>query len=164
MKKSTLFFAIILLGWQTMHALTVSVNGLGEVSETGLELTVTETEDDPLSGTKLMSLHGSVQSTDSLRVTITRSVNGLVDEFCCASVCTPGNRTHVQELTFAPSEGTQWFVHYTPAEASYETISYLFRDGDDSRLVTVHYNNGGEPRPTSFVRKHLIEEFTGQVH
>ena len=145
-----------------MHALTVSVNGLGEVSETGLELTVTETEDDPLSGTKLMSLHGSVQSTDSLHVTITRSVNGLVDEFCCAGVCTAGNHSQVQELTFAPSEGTQWFVHYTPAEASYETISYLFRDGEESRLVTVHYNNGGEPRPTSFVRKHLIEEFTGQ--
>ena len=68
----------------------------------------------------------------------------------------------MQDLTFAPSEGTQWFVHYTPAKASYETISYRFQDGDETRLITVHYNNGGAPRPTSFVRKHLIEEFTGQ--
>lgn len=162
MKKSTLLFAIILLGWQTMHALSVSVNGIGEVPAEGLELTVTETEEDPLSGKKLMSLDGTVQSTDSLHVTITRSAVGLEDEFCCATVCTPGNRTQVQDLTFAPSEGTPWIVHYTPAEASYETISYRFQDGDETRLITVHYNNGGAPRPTSFVRKHLIEEFTGQ--
>ncbi|MBQ7632042.1 MAG: Omp28-related outer membrane protein [Paludibacteraceae bacterium] len=162
MKKSTLLFAALLLISTSAHALVVNVTGHEQVPATGLVITINETEIDPLTEKPLMSVTGTVQSTDSLRVTITRSAAGLVDEFCCAGICLAGNQALTQQLTFAPTAEGQWFVHYTPAEESYETITYLFKDGDETRIVTVHFDNGGEPRPTSFPRKHLIEEFTGQ--
>ena len=163
MKKCILLFAVLLLSWQTGNALVVSVDGQGEISETGMELTITEAEIDPFTETPLMSLNGSMLSTGSLRVTITRSAANLTDEFCCAGQCNPGDSTTRQELTFSPQGVTSWFVHYTPAEKSYETIVYFFKDDETSLTLTVHYAYGVEPRPTAFPKKHLIEEFTGQA-
>ncbi len=165
MKKMYLFLtAFMLLFSVSANALIVSVNGHGEIGENGMELTLSEAEEDPLSGIPTMSITGSVLCNSSLQVTIRRSANGIRDEFCCGQ-CTAGNQTTEETLNYSPDGLSTWFMHYFPAENSYETIEYLFSEGSDSFRLIVHLQNGketGEDTPTSFPKKHLIEEFTGQ--
>lgn len=164
MKKILLLCMTMLLSWQVANALVVNVKGQGEVSETGMEITCTTAEQDPFTEKDVMALEGDLLSSGTLNVTIVRSSAGLEDEFCCATQCTPGNSTKNESLSFTTSGVTKWYAHYVPAANSKETITYTFADGSESRVVTVHYNYGtsGGDIPSSFPKKHLIEEFTGQ--
>ncbi|MBO4666139.1 MAG: Omp28-related outer membrane protein [Paludibacteraceae bacterium] len=161
MKQVMTILAVLLLSWQPASALIVNVNGHGEVPESGLEIQCTEATVDPLTEENVMELKGDLLCEGELKVTISRSSTGLTDEFCCATQCTPGNGQTSEELTFTPSGVTNWYAHYTPAEKSNETVTYTFAAGGESRVVKVNYVYGAE-EPTSFPRKHLIEEFTGQ--
>lgn len=166
MKKIFILFAALCLISQAAHALIVNVDGQGEIPAEGIEITIDQAEEDPLSGEMMMELQGSTLFSSTLTVQITRSSAGLTDEFCCANTCTTGNGELTEELQFAPiGKPASWFIHYTPAEESYETIVYRFTEGEESLVLTVHFSNGKDapiPTPTSFPRKHLIEEFTGQ--
>ena len=121
-------------------ALIISIADYGNVPTEGMELTINEAQEDDLSGEMLMELEGSLLCSNPLTVTITRSSEGLIDEFCCANQCIGGNGETSQTLNFTPGGMASWYIHYTPTPGSYETINYLFDDGTESRSLTVHYD------------------------
>ena len=121
-------------------ALIISVAGQGDIPAEGMELTINEAEEDILSGDMLMKVSGTLLSTNPLTVTITRSAAGITDEFCCANQCTVGNKETSESLSFTPDGIANWYIHYTPTPGSYETITYLFSDGSESRSLTVHFD------------------------
>ena len=121
-------------------ALIISVAGQGDIPAEGMELTINEAEEDILSGDMLMKVSGTLLSTNPLTVTITRSAAGITDEFCCAGQCTAGNGETSEDLSFTPDGMANWYIHYTPTPGSYETITYLFSNGSESRSLTVHFD------------------------
>lgn len=121
-------------------ALIINVANYGDIPAEGMELTINEAEEDILSGDMLMKVSGTLLSTNPLTVTITRSEEGLNDEFCCANQCTVGNGEISEDLSFTPGGMANWYIHYTPTPGSYETITYLFSDGSESRSLTVHFD------------------------
>ena len=144
MKRNYLMAALCLLWTINANALIVSVDGKGEIGEQGLEITITEAEEDPLSGKTLMELDGNLLSEGPITVTINRSAAGMEDEFCCANQCTAGNGQTSETLQFSPSGVAKWYVHYTPAPNSHETVVYTFTEGAQSLVLTVHYNYDAE--------------------
>ena len=125
---------------QSAKALIVSVDGEGEVPEEGMELLITEGEEDVLSGKYTMELSGTVLGAASqLTVKIFRSKNGLEDEFCCGINCTAGNGEQEETKVFTVSGVANWYSHYVPAAGSDETIRYVFDDGTEQREIRVHY-------------------------
>ena len=124
-------------------ALILRVNGY-EVPAEGMDTVITDAPINPLTGKPLMSLDGSLETSNPLTVTITRSQEGLNDEFCCAGKCTAGNKQTSEFLSFTPGGETTWFVHYTPTPSSDVQVTYLFSDGVDSRELRVHYTYKGQ--------------------
>lgn len=120
--------------------LIISITGYGDVPAEGLELTITEAEEDILSGEMQINLEGTLLCNEPLSVTITRSATELKDEFCCAGQCTAGNGELSETLHFTPNGLATWFSHYTPVAGSNETIIYRFDDGIETQTITVHYN------------------------
>lgn len=118
----------------------LNIAAYGEVPAEGLELTVTETSVDLLTGETLMELDGTMLCSEPLQVTITRTAEGLNDEFCCAGTCRAGNGQTTEELSFTPGGIANWFIHYYPAPGSYETFRYTFSSAGESRTLTVHFD------------------------
>ena len=105
-------------------------------------LTVTNAEEDFMSGEMQMTLEGNLLCSTPLTVTITRATTGLTDEFCCAGSCTAGNGALSETLHFNPSGMASWYVHYMPADMSDQTIVYTFADETETRTITVRYAYG----------------------
>ena len=153
---------LILLLSIPAHALIVSVDDYGQIPAEGMEITLTEPEQDILTGNLMFKLDGSLISTNPLTVTITRSETNITDEFCCAGQCTAGNGETSETLEFNPNGKADWFVHLTVDGifGSY-TITYTFSDGTDERTLTVQYIDAAdaiEPvtgNPSSVTRKIL---------
>ncbi len=82
--KRNWMIAALLLVTTVANALVVSVNGYGEIPAGGMELTLTEAEEDIMSGKMRMETAGPLLCSGELTVTISRSNTGLADEFCCA--------------------------------------------------------------------------------
>ena len=122
-----------------LAALVVSVINHGDIPAEGMDLIVNQATYDPLSGTNVMAVEGTLLCQVPLTVTITRSVAGLSDELCCAGACTRGNGQTTETLNFVPGGMASWFIHYNPAPYSDVHISYLFSDGSDTRELRVHY-------------------------
>ena len=121
-------------------ALIISVANQGDVPAEGMELTINEAKEDVTTGEMQMKLEGTLLCTNPLTVTITRSAAGITDEFCCAGQCTAGNSETTETRSFTPDGMASWYVHYTPTPGSYETITYEFNDGSDTRTLTVHFD------------------------
>ncbi|MBR1878464.1 MAG: Omp28-related outer membrane protein [Paludibacteraceae bacterium] len=166
MKKISTLLAIVLMSFQTANALIVSIDGEGEIPEEGMELTISDAEEDPLSGEPVMELKGNLLATSQLTVQITRSEEGVTDEFCCGDKCTSGNSATEETLLFDVTGQANWYIHYTPKEKSDVTIEYLFSEGTETLKLKVRYRYGVNDDPVfvekTFPKKHLIEEFTGQ--
>ena len=125
---------------QSSQALIVSVNGEGEVPAEGLEITITEAEENPLTGLYTMELKGELlTSASQITVRIIRSAAGLTDEFCCGNNCTAGNGQTEEQREFTVSGVTQWYTHYVPKPGSDETVQYVFDDGEESLEIRVRY-------------------------
>lgn len=139
MKKISTLIAVLLMTFQTANALIVSVDGYGEISKEGMNLTLTEAEEDPMTEVKQMNLDGDLLCSSSLTVTVTRSEAGLNDEFCCAGQCKAGNGEKSEVFQYQPGGIATWFAHYTPVPYSDVTIVYVFSDGTESRTLSVHY-------------------------
>lgn len=139
MKKTIIFLFAAIAMAQNSSALIVNVNGHGEISEDGMELTITEAEVDPMTEQLLMELKGDLLCSDTLTVIISRSAAGIEDEFCCADQCRAGSGETNDTLNYTPGGMATWFAHYTPAANSNVTISYLFSDKTENRTLTVHY-------------------------
>ena len=140
MKRNLLILALILLGVINADALIVSVQTHGEIGAEGMALTITEGEPDLLTGATVMGLDGNVLSEGKLTVTITRSEEGLTDEFCCAGHCISGNGAREEQLGFEDPGMATWFIHYQPAAGSDVTMSYTFEDESGEKAeLTVRY-------------------------
>ena len=138
--KRILLLTITLLLLHSANALVVSVKGEGEIPEEGMELTVTDAEQDILTGKQVMALDGDLLTTAAqLTVRIYRSATDLTDEFCCGNNCTAGNGQQEETKTFDLSGLTHWYAHYTPTGNSDETIRYFFDDGTETRELQVRY-------------------------
>ena len=133
-------------------------------------ITITEYEWDEDLEEALMEVKGQLYSDESqnITVTITRQSTGVIDQFCAAGNCVPGNGelTQVREFVVGAMEMQRsWFTHYTPTEASNEVISYEFNDGvNPSITLTIKYSylmtavENVETRPSS----HVIYNVLGQ--
>lgn len=119
-------------------ALIISVAGY-DIPAEGLDTTITEVQQDPMTGAMQMSLEGTLGCDKTLTVTITRSEANLSDEFCCAGQCTAGNGETTEELYFVPSGKVTWYLHYYPMLDSDTQITYIFSDGTESYQLRVHY-------------------------
>ena len=120
-------------------ALIINVTGHGQIPAEGMDLVVNEATYDLMTGAPLMSLEGSIETSNPLTVTITRSQTELTDEFCYPGQCVSGNGQTTETISFTPDGSADWKVHYFPAADSDEQVSYLFSDGTDSRELRVHY-------------------------
>ena len=109
-------------------------------------ITVTEYEWDEDLEEALMEVKGQLYSDESqnIKVTITRQSTGLIDQFCAAGNCVPGNGKLTQVCEFVVGSTAMqrsWFTHYTPMEAGTEEISYEFNDGvNPSITLTIKYS------------------------
>lgn len=155
----------MLLFANSANALIVSLEDYGDVPETGLSVTLTEAEEDPMTGEMQMKLNGTLLCTTPLTVTITRSTDGLTDEFCCAGTCTAGNEERSETLHFTPSGMVSWFIHYTPEPQSDVTVVYTFTDNEESRIVTVRYIYNPQALETvkTLDAKHALYTLTGKA-
>ncbi len=138
-------------------ALVINITGYDILPEQGMEITVNEAQEDILSGNMVMKVEGSLICSNPLTVTITRSSAGLTDEFCCAGQCTAGNGETTETLNFTPGGMASWYIHYTPTPGSYETITYLFDDGSESRTLTVRYDYTTQGMETVESQKSKVE-------
>ena len=94
----------------------------------------------------LMEVRGQLYSDESnnITVTITRQSTGVMDQFCAAGNCVPGNGELKQVCEF--EVGTMpmqrsWFTHYTPMDKGNEVISYEFNDGVNPAIkLTIKYS------------------------
>lgn len=142
MKRKLILLPLLLLCLNA-HALTLSVEGYGEVPTDGLDITINEAEIDFFTGEPTMILKGELLASGPLTVTINRPFAGLSDEFCCGQ-CMPGNGETQQILNFSPSGIAEWYSHYIPAPNSDLTITYTFSDGSDTRVIRVRYTYSAE--------------------
>ena len=107
---------------------------------------VTEYEWDEDLEEALMEVKGQLYSDESnnITVTITRQSMGIIDQFCAAGNCVPGNGelNQVCEFVVGTMEMQRsWFTHYTPMEAGEEVISYEFNDGVNPTItLTINYS------------------------
>lgn len=144
MKRNCILTLLCLLSVTNIHALTVTVTGYGNIPEEGMDITLTEAEEDILTGEMVMGINGSLICNGTLSVSITRSETGLTDEFCCAGKCTGGNKEQEETLQFTPGGMADWYIHYMPAASSETEITYLFSEGTQSRKLTVRYIFGAQ--------------------
>ena len=152
MKKifTTIFVLLAALGLQA--ALHVTVDQVIDDEDVTTEITqnttirITEYEWDEDLEEALMEVRGQLYSDESetITVTITRSSEGIYDQFCAAGNCIPGNEelTQVCEFTVGTAAFQRsWFTHYTPFEEGTETIAYTFNDGVNPALtLTIQYS------------------------
>ena len=109
-------------------------------------ITVTEYEWDEDLEEALMEVRGQLYSDESqnITVTITRQSTGVIDQFCAAGTCVPGNGELNQVCDFVVGTMAMqrsWFTHYTPTEAGVEVISYEFNDGINPIItLTIKYS------------------------
>ena len=109
-------------------------------------ITITEYKWDEDLEEALMEVRGQLYSDESnnITVTITRQSEGVIDQFCAAGNCVPGNGELTQVCEFvvgAMEMQRSWFTHYTPMEASNEEISYEFNDGVNPTItLTIKYS------------------------
>lgn len=89
-----------------------------------------------------MECKGFVAGSDTMMVTVTRSVAGKDDQLCAADNCVPGNQELTQEFHFSGITPTnnKWFTHYAPEDMDVYTVSYDFKAGDVVRHLTIVYN------------------------
>jgi hypothetical protein len=107
---------------------------------------VTEYEWDEDLEEALMEVRGQLYSDESqnITVTITRKNTDVIDQFCAAGNCVPGNGELTQVCEFVvgtmPMQRS-WFTHYTPTTAGNEVISYEFNDGVNPAItLTIKYS------------------------
>ena len=128
-------------------------------------ITVTEYEwDEDLEEAK-MEVKGQLYSDESqnIKVTITRESTGLIDQFCAAGNCVPGNGELKQVCEFVVGTSSMqrsWFTHYTPMEAGKEVIKYEFNDGVNPAIsLTIEYCY-----KTTAVEDVVLPQYNGKIY
>ena len=152
MKKFFTTFFVLFLALGMQAALHLSIDQIIDDEEVTTEITqnttirITEYEWDEDMEEALMEVRGQLYSDESqnITVTITRQSTGIIDQFCAAGNCVPGNGELNQVCDFVIGTAAlqrSWFTHYTPFEAGTETIEYTFNDGVNPTLtLTIQYS------------------------
>jgi hypothetical protein len=128
-------------------------------------ISVTEFEWDEDLEEALMEVRGQLYSDESnnITVTITRQNTGVIDQFCAAGNCVPGNGELNQVCEFvvgAMEMQRSWFTHYTPMEAGEEVISYEFNDGVNPAItLTIKYSY-----KTTAVEDVVAPQYNGKIY
>ena len=128
-------------------------------------ITVTEYEWDEDLEEALMEVRGQLYSDESqnIKVTITRQNQGLIDQFCAAGNCVPGNGDLTQVCEFIVGTSAMqrsWFTHFTPVEEGTEEISYEFNDGVNPTItLTVKYSY-----KTTAVEDVVAPQYNGKIY
>lgn len=126
---------------------------------------VTEYEWDEDLEEALMEVRGQLYSDESnnITVTITRQSEGVIDQFCAAGNCVPGNGELNQVCEFvvgAMEMQRSWFTHYTPMEAGEEVISYEFNDGVNPTItLTINYSY-----KTTAIDNVVAPQYNGKIY
>ena len=126
---------------------------------------VTEYEWDEDLEEALMEVKGQLYSdeTENITVTITRQSMGIIDQFCAAGNCVPGNGELNQVCEFvvgAMEMQRSWFTHYTPMEAGEEVISYEFNDGVNPTItLTINYSY-----KTTAIDNVVAPQYNGKIY
>ena len=141
MKRKLILAALVLLGMNNANALIVNVEGYGDIETAGMQISLTEAEEDPLSGRRVFGISGSLLANGPLTVQIARSEEGIADEFCCAGQCTNGNGLKEESLNFTPSGIATWFVHFYPewGKLTHSTTTYTFSNGNQTLTLEVSF-------------------------
>ena len=139
MKRNWIILLGCLLWTINANALIVSVNGHGDIPEEGMEITLSEAKQDPLTDEMMVEVNGTLLCDEPLTVTIRRSAADTDDEFCCAGVCQVGNGQTEETIHYTPSGIATWFAHFSPAD-TFVTVVYTFSTATESLVLTVHYN------------------------
>ena len=152
MKKILTTIFVLCIALSTQAALHVSYEKWVDDEKVVTNVTenttilVTEYEWDEDLMEALMEVRGQLYSDESqnIKVTITRQNTGIIDQFCAAGNCVPGNGDLTQVCEFVVGTSAMqrsWFTHYTPFEASNEVISYEFNDGVNPAItLTIKYS------------------------
>ena len=128
-------------------------------------ITVTEYEWDEDLEEALMEVRGQLYSDESqnIKVTITRQNQGLIDQFCAAGNCVPGNGDLTQVCEFIVGTSAMqrsWFTHFTPVEEGTEEISYEFNDGVNPTItLTIKYSY-----KTTAVEDVVAPQYNGKIY
>ena len=128
-------------------------------------ITVTEYEWDEDLEEALMEVKGQLYSDESqnIKVTITRQSTGLIDQFCAAGNCVPGNGDLTQVCEFVVGTSAMqrsWFTHYTPVQAGKEVIKYEFNDGVNPAIsLTIEYCY-----KTTAVEDVVLPQYNGKIY
>jgi hypothetical protein len=128
-------------------------------------ISVTEYEWDEDLEEALMEVRGQLYSDESqnIKVTITRQNTGVIDQFCAAGNCVPGNGELSQECEFVVGTMAMqrsWFTHYTPMEAGKEVIKYEFNDGVNPAIsLTIEYCY-----KTTAVEDVVLPQYNGKIY
>ena len=171
MKKifTTIFVLCTALGMQAaLHLNYEKWDGdeqiITEVTE-NTTITVTEFEYDEDLEEALMEVKGQLYSDESqnITVTITRQSTGIIDQFCAAGNCVPGNGELTQVCEFVVGTMAMqrtWFTHYTPMADGNEVISYEFNDGvNPSITLTINYSY-----TTTAVENVVAPQYNGKIY
>jgi hypothetical protein len=148
MKKIFTILLTAALALSAHAGLIISVNGHGEISGDSLAIELNEATYNPLTEEMQMNVEGNILVSDAvnnaLAVSIFRSEEGIVDEFCCGTDCRAGNGQTAQRGSYDVSQwaGPQtWFIHFSPAagRATDVTTKYIFSDGVNQKTLIVHF-------------------------
>ena len=135
-----------------------------EVTE-NTTITITEYTWDEDLEEALMEVKGQLYSDESNKITVTikRQNTGLIDQFCAAGNCVPGNGELNQVCEFVVGTMAMqrsWFTHYTPMEAGTEEISYEFSDGVNPAItLTIKYSYN-----TTAVEDVVAPQYNGRIY
>ncbi len=128
-------------------------------------ISVTEYEWDEDLEEALMEVRGQLYSDESqnITVTITRQNIGVIDQFCAAGNCVPGNGELNQVCEFTVGTAAfqrSWFTHYSPTEAGKEVIKYEFNDGVNPAIsLTIEYCY-----KTTAVEDVVLPQYNGKIY
>ena len=152
MRKIFTIILVLCAAWSMQAGLHLSYETLAgddyELVTITKDTTIVVTEydyDEDLEET-LMEVRGQLYSdeTENITVTITRQNTGIIDQFCAAGNCVPGNGelNQVCEFTVGTTAFQRsWFTHYTPNKPSTEVIVYTFNDGANPAItLTIRYS------------------------
>ena len=176
MKKIFTSFIILAMAMSMHASLHISIEQWINDEDVTTNITkdttivVTDYEYDEDLEEALMEVRGQLYSDESQAITvkIQRQKTGIIDQFCAAGNCIPGNGelTQVCEFTVGTSPFQRsWFTHYTPMEAGKEVISYEITDGVNPAIkltVVYSYNTSAVENVQTPTTQGVIYNLLGQ--
>ena len=112
------------------------VDGIGEI--TGDRTITLHDAVLMVSGEMTMTVSGTIEGVDALRVIVTRSTEGRKDQLCAFDKCSPGDGELEQVLNFKMQGITNtWYAHYVVPEQDHSAYTVNYKFINYSRVVNL---------------------------